>query len=198
MIGETNQERKPVTVGTRFPSETDLLVPATTLYSNLTAEDLTLGDVDALVGYLTPRLEKAKKGAPFGSDVSRALSTVQRLLEAQAGDTRAVFAAAPVTEDLLDARKRQWNNLTSLAITWHRDADFSDRWNHIEYRDAAAVAKAAAQRLSRLRGRVFWARLNPVVDGGRQALAYSGRSRWQAWFLCRQRTCPASLWTPRQ
>ncbi|MFJ3697218.1 hypothetical protein ACIPW9_24210 [Streptomyces sp. NPDC090052] len=122
----------------------------TTLYSNLTAEDLTLGDVDALVGYLTARLHKATKDAPHKSDASRALSTVQRLLKSQANDTRAAFAAAPVTEDLLDARKRQWNNLTSLALSWHREADFSDRWNHIQYRDAATAAEAAARRLSRL------------------------------------------------
>ncbi|MFF3959728.1 hypothetical protein ACFYY1_42180 [Streptomyces sp. NPDC001890] len=125
-------------------------MPATTLYSNLTAEDLTLGDVDALVGYLTPRLEKAKEDAPRGSDVSRALSTLRRLLEAQAEDTRSVFAVAPVTENLLDARKRQWNNLTRLALAWHTKDDFSDRWNLIHYRDAAAVAEAAAWRLSRL------------------------------------------------
>ncbi|MFE1367252.1 hypothetical protein ACFW84_23855 [Streptomyces anulatus] len=122
----------------------------TTLYSKLTAEDLTLGDVDALVGYLTARLRKAKKDASFGSDASHALSTVRSLLEAQAENTRAVFAAAPVTEDLLEARLRQWNNLISLTLAWHREADFSDRWNHIKYRDAAAAAEAAAWRLSRL------------------------------------------------
>lgn len=128
----------------------DWLVPVTTLYSKLTAEDLTLGDVDALVGYLTARLQKAKEDAPYGSDAFRALSTVQRLLKAQADDTRAVFAAAPVTEDLLDARRRQWNKLTRLTRAWHRADDFSGRWNLIEYRDAAAGAEAAARRLSRL------------------------------------------------
>ncbi|MEV4000304.1 hypothetical protein AB0K62_32240 [Streptomyces halstedii] len=122
----------------------------TTLYSNLTAEDLTLGDVDALVGYLTARLEKAKKNASYRSDAYHALSTVQRLLNSQADDTRAVFAAAPVTEDLLDARLRQWNKLIRVILGWRREGDFSDRWNLIEYRDAAAAAEAAARRLSRL------------------------------------------------
>ncbi len=125
-------------------------MPVTTLYSNLTAQDLTLGDVDALVGYLAARLQKARKDAPYGSDASRALSTLKRMVETQGDDTRAVFAAAPVTEDLLDSRLRQWNNLVRLTRSWHMEDDFSDRWNLIEYRDAAAAAEAAARRLSRL------------------------------------------------
>lgn len=125
-------------------------MPVTTLYSNFTAEDLTLGDVDALVGYLAPRLQKAQEAASYESDAFHALSTVQRLLKSQADDTRAVFAAAPVTEDLLDARRRQWNKLIRVVRAWRRESDFSDRWNLIEYRDAAAAAEAAARRLSRL------------------------------------------------
>lgn len=75
---------------------------------------------------------------------------MQSLLEAQADDTRAVFGAAPVTDDLLDARLRQWNNLVRLTRAWHWEGDFSDRWNLIQYRDAAVAAEAAARRLSRL------------------------------------------------
>ncbi|MFD7552588.1 hypothetical protein [Streptomyces sp. NPDC059816] len=122
----------------------------TTLYSSLTAEDLTLGDVDALIGYLAAHLQNASEDVPFRSDASRVLSTLKRMVETQGDDTRAVFAAAPVTEDLLDARLRQWNNLARLTYAWHMEDDFSDRWNLIEYRDAAAAAEEAARRLSRL------------------------------------------------
>ncbi|MGW3387352.1 hypothetical protein [Streptomyces cinereoruber] len=125
-------------------------MPAITLYSNLTAEDLTVGDVDALVGYLVARLQAAAKEALYGSDAFRALITVKRMVETQGDDTRAVFAAAPVTADLLDARLRQWNKLVRLTYAWHGEDDFSDRWNLIEYRDAAAAAEAATRRLSRL------------------------------------------------
>ncbi|MFF8617153.1 hypothetical protein [Streptomyces sp. NPDC015350] len=73
------------------------------------------------------------------------------MVEAQGDDTRAVFAATPVTEDLLDARLRQRNKLVCLTCAWHGEDDFSDRWSLIvEYRDAATAAEAAARRLSRL------------------------------------------------
>ncbi|MER6017701.1 hypothetical protein [Streptomyces anulatus] len=122
----------------------------TTLYSKLTAEDLALGDVDALVGYLIARLEKGREGASYGSDAFHALSTVESLLKSQADDTRAVFAASPVTEELLSARLRQWNKLIRVVRAWRGEADFSDRWNLIEHRNAAAAAEAATRRLSRL------------------------------------------------
>ncbi|MEU3480850.1 hypothetical protein ACI2LO_34830 [Streptomyces sp. NPDC033754] len=128
----------------------DQLVPVTTLYSKLTADDLTPADVDTLVGYLTARLQDAMKGAPYDSDAYRALRTVRHLVQAQAKDTRTVFAAAPVTEELLEARLRQWNKLTRLAYAWHEDDDYSDRWGRIEHRDAAEAAAEAARRLSRL------------------------------------------------
>ncbi|MEW1892226.1 hypothetical protein [Streptomyces sp. NPDC085659] len=150
LIGETNQERRSAAVGTGFPSETDRLVPVTTLYSNLTAEDLTLGDVDALVSYLTLRLTKAKKGVPYDGEAYRALRTVEYLLTSQAEDTRTVFAAAPVTKDLLEARLRQWNKVTRLAYAWQQDDDYSHRWGPVRHRDAAEAAEEAARKLSRL------------------------------------------------
>ncbi|MEV6477018.1 hypothetical protein [Streptomyces sp. NPDC051657] len=125
-------------------------MPATTLYSNLTAEDLTLGDVDALVGYLTPRLQEAKSGVPWDGEAYRALRTVEYLLTSQAKDTRTVFAAAPVTKELLGARLRQWNNLAHLAYEWREGDDYSDRWGPIWHRDAAEATEDAARQLSRL------------------------------------------------
>ncbi|WP_327122132.1 hypothetical protein OG206_32455 [Streptomyces sp. NBC_01341] len=122
----------------------------TTLYSTLTAEDLTLGDIDALVRYLTPRLQEAKNGLPYDSEAYRALGTVAYLLTSQAKDTRTVFAATPLTKELLEARLRQWNKLTRLTYEWHQDDDYSDRWGPVEHRDAAEAADEAARRLSRL------------------------------------------------
>ncbi|MFJ4619496.1 hypothetical protein [Streptomyces sp. NPDC088812] len=116
----------------------------------MTANELTLHDVESFAAFLVARLDELRAAHKGDADVRRLVLAFRLILDAQMEDARAAFGyGGPLAS--LSARRRQWNKLVRFGAAWKRCAGYhASRWQHVWHDDAADAARAADARLARL------------------------------------------------
>ncbi|AXU16826.1 hypothetical protein [Streptomyces clavuligerus] len=113
------------------------------LPARLTAEDLTLADVDALVAFLDTRIRAAMAGHHSESDTWKAVLATQLVLKRFAKETREAYGRTDRSPQTEQDRFRRWNLLATLALGWKDDVGFDLRWRIVAHPSADGAAAYA-------------------------------------------------------
>ncbi|GAA4956658.1 hypothetical protein GCM10023205_18640 [Yinghuangia aomiensis] len=112
-------------------------------------EEITLGDVDAIVSFVSERIAQSAR-APRGSDERQMARSIQFALKQLAGSLRhalpLVAAATPAEADdytpLRTQIRSNWNTLRWLSAPWQiHDAYDHARWQDVKYWDVRHAAE---------------------------------------------------------
>ncbi|MFF3558265.1 hypothetical protein ACFYXL_33180 [Streptomyces tsukubensis] len=111
--------------------------------ARLTAEDLTLADVNALVAFLDARISAAIAGHHADSDTWKAVLAAQLVLKRFAKEAREAYGRTDRSPRTEQDRFRRWNLLATLALGWKDDVDFDPRWRIVAHPSTDGAAAYA-------------------------------------------------------
>ncbi|MFD5030008.1 hypothetical protein ACFWM0_06215 [Streptomyces sp. NPDC058405] len=120
------------------------MTPTTVPTARLTAADLTLADVEALIGFIELKVSGLLAEHSPDSDAWKAVLGLRLALNYQAKRVREAYGRADYSIEMVQTRLRQWNRLTVLALGWATDAGYDERWKIVNHPDAEGAAIHAA------------------------------------------------------
>ncbi|MET7686111.1 hypothetical protein [Streptomyces sp. NPDC005423] len=118
--------------------------PTSAPTSRLTATDLTLADVEALIGFIDSKVSRLLSGQGPETDAWKAALGLRIALNSSAKRVREAYGRADQSPESVQARFRQWNRLAMLALGWEKDAGYDARWKIVAHPDAEGAALFAA------------------------------------------------------
>ena len=118
--------------------------PTTAPAARLTAADLTLADVEALIGFIDSKVSGVLSEHRTETDAWKAALGLRIALNSRAKRVREAYGRADQMPETVQARFRQWNRLAMLALGWEKDAGYDPRWKIVRHPDAEGAALFAA------------------------------------------------------
>lgn len=112
--------------------------------ARLTAADLTLADVEALIGFIDSKVSEVLAEHRPETDAWKAALGLRIALNSRAKRVREAYGRADRSPETVQARFRQWNRLAVLALGWAKDAGYDERWKAVAHPDAEGAAVFAA------------------------------------------------------